>query len=371
MVRVKNFFALTWKFFSHDMKRLVGYLITSQFIWCFLCLWFEGHRGMLEAGNIIGIIFAVFGCITGFCAASCFSSGKKGSFFRSVATDTDKPFAEAATSELLKVMLSVWVTVYPTIPLSYMGFGDGMSRERLTQITVLGICYASLYFTVGLFAGGVSGRALPRIVVCLSYYLLSAGINYYFFALFASFFQSVSALRHPFVFNAPLMEYDVFMEMSGCTDRFIVEGVYPHPHWDHYYFVSGDQFWGMVVTACLFFAVSLLVFIKRDESKSGDALVFKGLGATVTTLFAVEIHYIINTGIGSLLLRHVYSYQRFDRGIITYLLIDIPILICVFIVASLLCTRSFKGVLKSLKLLPITAVAAYLIQFVSFWEDIF
>ena len=251
-----------------------------------------------------------------------------------------------------------------------MGFGDGMSRERLTQITVLGICYASLYFTVGLFAGGVSGRVLPRIVVCLSYYLLSVLSNYYIFALATNFFQSISAWRRSFAFNAPILDYGIFREISGCTDRYIVDGVFPDPYRGHFYFLSFDQFLGMAITALTFFVVALIVLVKRDKSKSGDAFVFKGLGATVAVLFSVELHYIINTGIFSRRIRYLYSYGRFDRGVIPYLLNDVPILICAFLVVSLLCTCSFKGVLKNLKLLPIAMVAAYLIQFVSFWEDI-
>lgn len=371
MTKIRGFFMNVWRFLRHGRGGLIGYLVVSVLVWNYFVLAHGGYKGMLGAGNRLAICFAVLGCLAGFQAASRFSSGKKGELFRSLSTETERPYVAAAFAELLKVTVSVWVTVYSAIPFAYALSHNGIVFDKIHKLAFMSVCYVILYFSVGLFAGGIAGRAPSRIAVCLSYYLLSAGINYYVFALSANVFRGVAEIRRIFAFNAPLLDYDQFMRMSGCTQEYIVENVFPDIFWDDFYFLSYDQSLGMVITACLFFAISILVFIKREESKSRDVFTFKGIGAAVTVLFTVELHYVINTGIISRWLRYLYSNLRFNRGLITYFLSDLPILICVFLVATLSCTCSLRGALKNLKLLPVATVMAYLIQLVTFWEDIF
>lgn len=252
MVRVKCFFSWLWYFMTDGLYRMLGYFIASAVIWNVFISRADDHKNLLEIGNVVYVFFAVLGCAVGIFAAMIFSSENNEDHFRLAPDDTERPFVSAAIAELLKAVVSVWISVYTSLLLA-----KGIELVSMHKLAIMAICYVALYFSVGLFAGSVTKNPFLRIAFCVLYFHVSMGLTYLIFV--DSKLEWLEKFRYPFLLNAPLFSYDMYVS-HGCVLHFYIDKDIILVGTRGFFFLSFSQFAGLMLTACLFFVAAILKY---------------------------------------------------------------------------------------------------------------
>ena len=355
---MKERFSKLWLDFKKDRRSILVYVLISGLMWVISVL-LMGDYGWRYFTNVHSVAFAALGGAAGFRAVSRFLHLKNdediGDGYDSVSL-----FGLRVATEMLKVILSVIVTSVLLLIFSYL-----LEIELyvyLKGLLSVIISTVMLYCSLGAFAGMVAERIVMRVVVCLTYYFLSAGLTLFVFGFKRELFEPVAVYVSPFVYNAPLLNYSCFEIIGGgCLISNSLNGFFSEVG------ITVQGFIGMLITSILFFALACILF-KYRETPLCEA-VARGVTEVAQMFFAVECYFIfaVRPFCGDRASRIIEAAQdRFDRFLPVAVIIDLILVVVIYIVTSAVCRCKNRGTEGRMKPWWIPVILAFLLWVFTF-----
>ena len=315
--------------------------------------------------DLFGVACGIFGCVAGITASACFSNEKKGAFLYSLPRDVRLTFIKLVTCEFIKSASALFIGAVGYL-CAYLCITDGNVDGIKYYFYILAFCffYFVIYFSVGVFAGAVAGRAVTRGLVCFAYSLSSFLLTYWVLGIYPNFSNTSSGiatvLRLPFIYHVPYGRLMYVFEEGLAypellpdfnTREFFLRGAYP--------------FIGVVLTVIFFIGISAFIFKHRTLENSASPFLIPVIGDVLRVLLTVEIYYLIVFQVWRQIdrvVKRIYSF--FEKGAFVPVFTELIYFICFFFIFSAMCTCSSKKTFSKLWLFPITGAITYLLQII-------